>query len=573
MENQSPERKFEDKMERNFSIKALRNNQANIKLSLRKEKRNIDMLLNLKEKINIIYEQHYSIHLHLLKTNNDEIRNFSINIKNPKDSMSKLKYLLSSKDDYEVKYGLYAVRKFFQDLVRNLYKSLDPISNKITKEEIKTSSDYDIFINNNIINILIEVLSNNINNNEKSSHINIYEIIWIFINMANVNPQDESLKYEFLKTVLKQNNFNILINLINVNVPQEIIYNLLVFFINIIYEDERVFIEIFVKSKLTQMLMNYLKTNKKMNQEILIKIYKLLFSLYIGYDNLEIDAYKIMLKIFSLPLYIFQNKEILEYSLNMLNLLTRKKQPQINCCFNNPNLFSALYNIALDNPIESNEVIINYILDIFTNLIEANDMELQKTINSGSLLTFYNGLLIKHKNERIIKQFEIEKNIIVSINNLLMFGGIYVLKYIIGEGVEIMNFFMDSAKSVFKEMKLYGIKSLLNILINDYDYNIVDIKIIYDMVNIIIHTFNLIEFNNCFCCCTQIITMIIDKSEKMNFKNELKNYLNHKGFINFVNAFENQLLNNYKCILLQDDKSSIDEYLNIIDEIRFFLNN
>ena len=157
MENQSPERRFEDKMERDFSIKSLRNYQANIKLSLRKEKRNKDMLLNLKEKINIIYEQHYIIRLHLLKTNNDEIRNFSINIKNPKDSMSKLKYLLSSKDDYEVKYGLYAVRKFFQDLVRDLYKNNYPISFTISKEEIKTSSDYDIFIKNNIINILFLV--------------------------------------------------------------------------------------------------------------------------------------------------------------------------------------------------------------------------------------------------------------------------------------------------------------------------------------------------------------------------------------------------------------------------------
>ena len=573
MENHSPERKFQDKMERDFSIKTLRNNQANIKLSLRKEKRNKDMLLSLKEKINIIYEQHYSIRLHLLKTNNDEIRNFSIDIKNPEESMSKLKYLLSSKDDNEVKYGLYTIRKFFQDLVRELYKNNYPISFTITKEEIKTSSDYDIFIKNNIINILFEVLSNNINNNEKSSHINIYEIIWIFINMANVSPQKESLKYEFLKTVLDQNNFNILINLINVNIPQEIIYNILVFFINIIFEEENAFIEIFVKSKLTQILMDYLKTNRKMNQEILIKIYKLLFILYNKYNNLGIESYKIMFKIFSLPLYIFQNKEILEYSLKMLILLTQKKQPQIDFCFNNPNLFSALYRIALDNPIESNEIIINSILDIFTNLIETNNMELQKAINSGSLLSFYNDLLIKYKNERIIKQSEIEKNLIVSINNLLLFGQINVLKYIIGEGVEIMNFFMDTAKSIFRGMKLQGIKSLLNILMNDYNYNIVDIKIIYDMVNITIHTFNLIEYNNCYSYCAKIIALIIDKSEKMNFNNELKNYLNYKGYINFMNKFENELLNNYKYIILDDDNNTIDEYLNIINEIKYFLNN
>ena len=155
-------------------------------------------------------------------------------------------------------------------------------------------------------------------------------------------------------------------------------------------------------------------------------------------------------------------------------------------------------------------------------------------------------------------------------NNLILLGGADVVKYVMGEGFEIMNSFIESAKSVFIQTKIYGIKSFLNILMNEN--NNVDIKIVYDMVNIIIDIFHLVEFNKCYYNCIKVLFLIIEKSEKMNFKNELKNYLNNKGFINNMEKLEIELLNNSKNIKL-DDSDTIENYLNIIDEIKYFLNN
>ena len=572
MENHSPEKTFENRMDTNISIEDLRNNKAYVKLSLRKEKRNKNMLLNLREKINIMYESHYNIHLNLLKTNNEDIRNFSINTKNPEESMDKLKYLLTSKDDNKLKYGLYATRKFFQNLVRELYyHEGEGNMLKISKDQIKTFDDFGLFIKNNIINILFDILNNNINKNDNNSYINIYEIIWTFINMGSIYPKENNLKNEFFKIVLMQNNLNILINLININIPPEITNNVLMLINNIILEEENIYIQILINSTITQTLMEYLKINKKINHEILVKIYKLLFNLYHEYNNLNIEAYKILFKIFSLPLYTFNDKEILEYCLRILLLLSEIKEPQIENCFNNMDLFSALNNIIFDHPIKDNEILINLILDIFTNLIVKNNIDLQRDIiNSGSLIIFYNNLLNKYKNEGEIKDYKIDENILVSVNNLILLGGADVVKYVMGEGFEIMNSFIESAKSVFIQTKIYGIKSFLNILMNEN--NNVDIKIIYDMVNIIIDIFHFVEFNKCYYNCIKVLFLIIEKSEKMNFKNELKNYLNNKGFINNMEKLEIELLNNSKNIKL-DDSDTIENYLNIIDEIKYFLNN
>lgn len=573
MESYSPERKFENRMNTNISIEDMRNHEANNKLSLRKEKRYKNILFSIKEKSNLMHEPHYSIHLNLLKTNNDEIRNFYIDMKNSKETMNKLKFLLSSQDDNEIKYGLYATRKFFQQLNRELYKKEGQNNtNKIDIKDIKMSSEFDLFLNNKIIDLIFQILNKNCEKNDKNAYINIYESLWIFINMTSIYP-NKNKKYEFFQILLAQNNLNILINLINNNIPQEIISNVLIIFANTALEEgkEREYIKILINSSLTHVLFNYLKTNKNINKEILGKIYRILFFLYYKYNKLDLEAYKIMFKIFSLPIYNFKDKEILSYCLEMLNVLSNIEDPQIENCFNNINLFAEFNNIIFDDPIEGNEIIINILLEIFNNLITRRIIGLENSnINPGSLLMFYNNLLNKYKSEQKIKDNNVELNIIVSANNLIMMGKADNIKYILGEGLEIFNFFMESARSVFNNLKCFGIKSFLNILMKDN--GVIEIKNMYDMVNTIIDTLKIDEFSNCYIGCIKATFLIIKKSEANKFENDLKTYLNNKGFINFLEKIETKLINNLENIKLEEG-DNIDNLINIIDEIKYFLNN
>ena len=572
MEKQSPKRNFENRMNLEISLESLRNENANEKLSIRKDKRIKNMILGIKEKKNFIHESHYSIHKNLLKTNSDGIRNFNIDLKNAEDSMQKLAYLLSSQDDNEVKFGLFAVRKFFENLMRVLYDNQGQnISYKLSKNEMKISSDFDIFLNNNIIDLLFKVLNKNIDKDNKNSYINIYEIVRIFLNMSSIYPQEEKKRYEFFNILLNKDNLNILINTIKVHIPQEIISNVFLLFANVALEEDET-IEILVNSPLTQATFNYLKENKNINEEILTRIYKLLYILYSLFNKLDSQANKILFKIFSLPLYNFKNKEILYYSLEILNMLSKNKDIQIENCFNNINIISAFNTIIFDSPIENNEPLINLILDIFTNLIEKRNPEFVKNfINTGSCLTFYNNLLNKYKSENKDKDRNVEVNIIVAVNNLILFGNSDNIKFILGKGKEILNFFLESGKSIQKYMRYLGLKSFLNILMKDN----IDTNIIFDMVNIVYYTLILEEFSNCFGVCLQVSYIIMLKSQTMKFENDLKTYLNKKGFIGCLEKIETKLLNDSKIFKLvnDDNDDDIDNYQMTIDDIKLFLND
>ena len=571
MESHSPERKFEDRMNKNISIEDLRNENAKNILSLRKEKRNKDTILNIKGKLNSLNENHYCIHFNLLKTNNDEIRNFYIDLKNEQSTMDKLKYLLQSNDDNEVKYGLFAIRKFFVNTMRGLYYKEEEHS-KFSKDEIKVCKELDIFINNNIIDLIFQIMNKSMNKNEKQYFINIYESIWIFINMTSAIPGDKNNQIEFYKRFLKEEYLNIFINIIkNNNIPQEIIINVLILLVNIGLQDN-IFVDILINSSLIQVLFSYLKANKNINSDVLVYIYKilhLLCSKLNTFNNLDIEAYKTIFKIFSLPLYNFKNKDLLNYCLNILFLLSEKNNPEIEHFFSDINLFSAFNNIIFDDNknIDDIEDIITLILDILYNLIQKENDELQTYINSGSFLIFYNNLLIKFKNEHKVINFKIEEDILASVNNLILFNHSNSIKYILGEGKEILYFFMERARSIYRNTRYLGTRSLLNILVDQE--NEIDINIIHEFVNIIIDTLNIDNFSNCFFTCLQAIILIINKSVKMNFKNELRIYLDQKGLINNLEKIENTLLNNPQ----NNEFNSEDEnhYQNLINEIKAFL--
>lgn len=574
MESHSPEKIYEDRMNNNITMEDFRNQNANKILSLRKEKHNKDIISNIKGRMNLLYEPHYSIHFNLLKTNNDDIRNFYINLKNPDNSMIKLKYLLTSKDDDEVKYGLYAVRKHFQILIRELFnKEEDNFDNKVSKSDIekKGNDGLEIFIKNNIIFLLFDIIKNSIGKNDKKYYINIYECLWIFINMTVVPPKNDEKRIEFFSNFVQKDNLNNFLILIqDVNTPQEITHNILILIANVAVNEPEI-VNILINSDLTKILFSYLKNNKKINNEIFTKIYRVLNCLYINCNNnLSIDAYKTIFKVFSLPLYNFKKKEIIKYCLDILLMLVQFNYPEIVNCFNDLKLMGTLNNIIFDESIEGNEHIIFLILEIFYNLIKKDNKDLQKNIiNSGSLPIFYNNLVKKFKDEKKTINYQTEEDILLSINNLILFNHKDVVGYILSDGKILMNYFFECAQSVYKKTRFLGTKSLLNILIDKDDQVKIEINILYDIVNTILETLRINEFNDCFYYCIQCILLISKKSNKMNFNNELKKYLNNKGFVNYIDKIEIKLLNDTKDNLL--NKEEQQNYNNIIEDVKSFL--
>lgn len=589
MESHSSEKKYDDRMNKDISLEYIRNENAKKILTLRKEKKNKDTILNIRNKLNLLSESKYSIQFCQLKTNNDEIRNFFININNPEESIVKLKYLLNSSDDDELKYGLYSLRKYFQiiasqvnrkedenngELCNNINRGITSIY-KVSKNEKKEISETEIFISNSIIDILFEIINKNLNKNEIKNFINIYEALWILINMSGFPPFDKNRKFEFYKIFVQNEHFNIFLYLFkDKNIPQEIIYNVLILLGNIAVDDENIK-NILINSSLTNILFNYLKTNKTINSDILLKIYRVLYFLYNNCtnNNLSIEAYKIIFRIFSLPLNKFTNKDMINYCLGILSILSTIGNKEIENCFNDLSLMESFNDIIFNNNIKGNEISIILILDIFYNIVLKDNFELQKNIvNSGKLLIFFNNLLIKYKKEQITIDSNSEENILNSLNNLILYNHENTLKYILNEGKEILTFFMDRAKSPYSTTRKIGIKSLENILIEKS--NLLNIEIIFDMVNIIFDTFKIEEFSNCYLNCIECILLIINKSKEMNFSNDLKNYYIKEGLINYLERIETNLLNKPSLyIKIYQKEYDIENCHNIIDEIKYFLTN
>lgn len=589
MESHSSEKKYDDRMNKDISLEYIRNENAKKILTLRKEKKNKDTILNIRNKLNLLSESKYSIQFCQLKTNNDEIRNFFININNPEESIVKLKYLLNSSDDDELKYGLYSLRKYFQiiasqvnrkedenngELCNNINRGITSIY-KVSKNGQKEISETEIFISNSIIDILFEIINKNLNKNEIKNFINIYEALWILINMSGFPPFDKNRKFEFYKIFVQNEHFNIFLYLFkDKNIPQEIIYNVLILLGNIAVDDENIK-NILINSSLTNILFNYLKTNKTINSDILLKIYRVLYFLYNNCtnNNLSIEAYKIIFRIFSLPLNKFTNKDMINYCLGILSILSTIENKEIENCFNDLSLMESFNDIIFNNNIKGNEISIILILDIFYNIVLKDNFELQKNIvNSGKLLIFFNNLLIKYKKEQITIDSNSEENILNSLNNLILYNHENTLKYILNEGKEILTFFMDRAKSPYSTTRKIGIKSIENILIEKS--NLLNIEIIFDMVNIIFDTFKIEEFSNCYLNCIECILLIINKSKEMNFSNDLKNYYIKEGLINYLEKIETNLLNKPSLyIKIYQKEYDIENCHNIIDEIKYFLTN
>jgi hypothetical protein len=177
--------------------------------------------------------------------------------------------------------------------------------------------------------------------------------------------------------------------------------------------------------------------------------------------------------------------------------------------------------------------------------------------------------LKKEKKENKTIGYKIEMNILYSVNNIIMLNHSDSIKYILGEGKEILNFIMESGRSIYRNTRCDAIKSFVNILSDEV--NEIDINIIFDILNIIIDTLNIDNFNNCFHFCVQAIFLIINKSIKNKFENDLKIYLNKKALMNYIEKNEIQLLNYSQYTEMNDE--DINKCKDLIDEIKNFLIN
>ena len=601
-----PRENYVDKMKSFISFKNISNSNENKYLTLRKIKKNAENNLHAKITLNLLDEYHYRINLNSLSTNNDGIRNFSIDLNKPEITMNNLKALLNSKNDDEVKYGIYATRKFFQDLLRNIYKEdcginhnqnyinyninqanyangfennynkeskipLYKINNNNTNRlKYNCPNILELFLTNNIFYFLFEISKRYQNKDDIRGKINLYECLWIFINLSALySKEEENSKSKFLSCFTQENNLSFLISIIDSSkYPLEIIFNDLVLLSNICKISE-VIKEYVIKSSLTMNLCNYLQTEKSLNSDVIIKVLKLLYELYSDdIIELTVEAYIILFNIFSFALISFDNDSIMKYCLKILNNLSKKDIPDVIRLFSDEKLLNTLIAIVFSRPIKENELIVNEILDIFYNIISKNDEIINKNIiEKPILIIFYNNLLIKFRDEKVKLNYLIEQNIITSINNIIMLNSEFNTCYILEKGKEILNFLISESQNVFSNTKLSGIQSLV-IFLSKINID-VNIEILKEMANSIIQAL-VNDYVDCYYVCAQGLAVLIRKCIKQNLDNELRSFLLIKGTNELVEKIKVKIMNDKKNTKLKEEDEI--EYYNIIDVINQFLN-
>jgi len=605
MEYNSNQRgKYVDKINSYFSIKDINISNDNKYVTLRKKKKYRESNLNGENTFNLWKEYNYQIHLHLLKTNNDNIRNFSIDLNKPEYTMNNLKCLLTSKNDDEVKYGIYATRKFFQDILKEVYKeeyelnqnknynnnninhinSKNGLQNnhnreskiqfyKINRDKINTSkyncnNILELFLENNIIHYLLEIIKRCQNKRDIKEQINLFECLWIFINISVICPEDGNTQAKFFSYFVQENNLSFLISLIDSSkYPLEIIFNDLVLLSNLCHNSELIK-DYAIKSPLTSYLYNYLKTEEYLNSDVILKVLKLLYELYSDCQiKLTNEAYIILFKIFSFSLISFRNDSIINYSLEILSNLSSKDIPEVIGCFSDTTLLSSLNTIIFSRPINNNELTIKLILDIFYNIISKNDENIIKElIKTSMMITFYNNLLVKYIKEKIEFNYKIEENIVLSLNNIIYLNSDDSINYILNEENEIWNFLMTIANCIFPNSKLNGIKAIVNILNNvNFDINY---EILKEIANSLIHGL-IISFDTCYYICIQGLYLVIEKCTIQKTDNEIRNFLIIKGASALIEKVKIKMMNDARNnLLIKEDE---EKFFGFLDDIEQFL--
>ena len=564
----------------------------NKKLSLRKKKNNQKFENSMKSELHLLNEHKYKIHIHLLKTNNDNIRNFIIDVNKPEYTMNNLKCLLNSKNDDEVKFGIYATREFFVKVAKEMNEERMKLNNPIQmnnnindtylnnlnsqkniieqnnkNNEAAKNQMLQLFLSKDITNFIFQIIKGSFYKNEKSDQMNIYECLYILINMSAIYSINENHKLIFYSYFFIEDNFCALLSLFDSKkFPSEILINVLILLANIAVDSKK-FKTLLKKSSLPSLLFTYLQTESNLNSSMVVKIIKVLYLLYWDdEDELSVDAYIILFKIFSLSLISFKNKDLVYYCLEILEMLSKKDITEVIQCFDNFRLLSVLSDIVFTNEIKENELYINLILNIFSNLIQKDDVLINKDfIENGTLIQFYNDLIIKYKKEEYIMNYKIEDNILISINNLIITDYDHHIQYIFDEGKEILNLILKDIRDISQNIRYFGFRTCVNILFdikldinNDILYEIAD-SIINSLIN---------NFYNCFYICCHCLYLLIKKSEIQTFSNDFRKFLIDKGATEQLEKIRNKLIKDSQDKKLEEKEEGF--YNSFLDEIYLF---
>ena len=598
----SLERNYQDKLNKYITIQDIRQANENKYLTLRKKKRYNELEIPIKNTANFLNEKYYNIHINLLKTNNDDIRNFSIDLKRSEYTMKNLICLLNSKNDDEVKFGIYATRIFFQHIATQIhyYKNLNQQNNinhdgfnhlhnaneekkihnyKIKLNEIEKINIDDnimeIFLEKEIIDYLFQIIKRCQITNEFKDQINIFESLWIFINMSAIPIKQENQKRKFYSYFFNTDNLNALLYMLDYKkYPLEIMYNILFLFKNFINYNPLVK-EYLINTHLTSILTEYLKSAYTLNIEITTRIFEILHGLYSENMNIILsdETYQILFKIFSISLISFRNPTLIRYSIEILRMISRNKKPEIINLFDDFNLMKLLNGIIFDSPINNNEIFINLILDIFYNII-SNFTDKIKTnyLDTQHLMVFFHNLINKYNEENITPQYEVYENILTSVNNLIFHNQNINVLYILGEGKEILNFILKSIDDVSPNIKYLGLKSICNILYDDINDNQNGIHINKEILYVIIDKIKktlVFDYLNCGYIIIQCLYFIILKSKKQKLVNEFRNLFLKEGFKDLLVKIKIKLMNDTKEGNLTKEEET--NFYNFIAEINDFL--
>lgn len=604
--NNSKEKTYEVFSKTYITMDDIRMKNENQRLTLRK-KHKIDRGYSyIRNKINLMNETHYRIYLNKLKTNNDNIRNFYIDLDRPEYTMNNLVYLLGSMNDDEVKFGLYALKKFFLDILNqrlneepenenqinvnnddvNVNNSiiLHPLNNqqiningekkiqlyKVNNNQSGSTSDeiMGLFLKRNIINNLFKIMKTGEDRNVKSDQINIDEILGILINMTTLDLSDKDIYYNFYNHFIQEDNLSLLISLIDQDkFPLELIYNTLCLFSNIIYifTDAK---QIFINSSLTSSLYDYLTNRIKFNTEVAYKVLKVIYLLYKdNQTNLDIEACKILFKIYKISLTSYRDKEVDKFGLEIMGMLSKIDIKELTECFNDHGLINILIIISIGQPLQQNELNVGLVLNIFYNIIEMNNKEIMENfVFTGVFITFYNKLLMKYRTEKVNPDFRAEENMIISLNNIIYHNYDHSITYIFGEGEEILNFFLTSICSSSPHIRVLGTKSFMNMFAHLKIK--INKEIIFNIVNNLVNSL-IFGYIDCYYNCIQCLFMIMKLYDDKTFNNELKVELLKKGTLELMEKIRIQIMYDSKSNKLEkDDEEMFNDF---VDEIESFL--
>ena len=187
-------------------------------LTIRKKRNNSKFNTKIKNKINNIKNNCYKIIRSKLRTNNANLKEFSLDFNRPAFTMSMLVGLLKSKDDNNIKFGLSSVRNFFETI----------LDQRIINDEI-----IEKFLENKVIQRFFDIMKTSKVRKGESDLININEIILILINMVGMDLDKEENKNKFFAHFTNIDNLSSLISIINIDFPLELIYNSLILFCDI----------------------------------------------------------------------------------------------------------------------------------------------------------------------------------------------------------------------------------------------------------------------------------------------------------------------------------------------------